>query len=131
MHVESATRAFYYRRLCHRAVPCPSNDLSTHDQIGIRLEWQAQLPHPHIVATLTISKGIVAKDVGLDCDTRSELEGAAALDVPAAAICSGSARCRIHRELALKGVTGMLLWQEYVAGPPAGGGGRTCRYTQL
>ena len=105
----------------------------------IRLKWQAQLSHEQIATTLKISKGVVAKYVGL--------AAAAGLDWQAVRDCSEqqistallprttSSRAfvepdwgRVHRELDRKGVTLMLLWQEYVAAYPEC---RTWRYTQF
>lgn len=105
----------------------------------IRLKWHAQLSHEQIAATLKVSKGVVAKYVGLASAAGldweavrdwSEQQLSTAL-LPRAA----SSRTfvepdwgRVHRELDRKGVTLMLLWQEYVAAHPEG---RTWRYTQF
>ena len=105
----------------------------------IRLKWHAQLPHAQIAATLKISKGVVAKYVGLataaglDWDTVqdwSEQQLSAALQPRSVASLAVVVPDwgRIHRELDRKGVTLMLLWQEYVAAHPEG---RTWRYTQF
>lgn len=105
----------------------------------IRLKWQAQLSHEQIAATLGISKGAVAKYVslasvaGLDWETVqgwSEQQLATALQ-PRAATSQPFVEpdwSRVHRELDRKGMTLMLLWQEYVAAHPEG---RTWRYTQF
>ena len=105
----------------------------------IRLKWQAQLSHEQIAATLKISKGAVAKYVslagvaGLDWETVqdwSEQRLSTALQ-PRGATCQPFIEpdwSRVHRELDRKGMTLMLLWQEYVAAHPQG---RTWRYTQF
>jgi len=95
----------------------------------IRLKWHAQLSHAQVATTLKVSKGVVAKYVslataaGLDWETVqdwSEQQLATALQPQAE-----SSRSivvpdwgRIHRELDRKGVTLMLLWQEYVDAHP-------------
>lgn len=105
----------------------------------IRLKWGAQLSHEKIATALGISKGVVAKYVGL--------ASAAGLDWETAKDCSEQqleARllprattttpfeepdwARVHRELDRKGMTLTLLWEEYVAAHP---NGRTWRYTQF
>lgn len=105
----------------------------------LRLKWQGNLSHEQIAAALKISKGAVSKYVslasaaGLDWGTVqdwSEQKLATALqprsaDVPPIVVPDWG---RIHRELDRKGVTLMLLWQEYVAANPQG---RTWRYTQF
>lgn len=88
---------------------------------------------------MKISKGVVAKYVGLataaglDWDTVQDwgeqklstaLQPRSATALPIVVPDWG----RIHRELDRKGVTLMLLWQEYVAAHPEG---RTWRYTQF
>lgn len=105
----------------------------------IRLKWQADLSHEQIAATLTISKGAVTKYVGLahaaglDWETVqgwSEQRLTSAL-LPKATTSQPYITPdwgRIHRELDRKGVTLMLLWQEYVEAHPHG---RTWRYTQF
>lgn len=105
----------------------------------IRLKWQADLSHEQIASTLNISKGAVAKYVGLthaaglDWETiqdwseqrlTSTLLPKANTSQPYITPDWG----RIHRELDRKGVTLMLLWQEYVEVHPHG---RTWRYTQF
>jgi len=105
----------------------------------IRLKWHAQLSHAHIATTLNISKGVVAKYVGLataaglDWETVqnwSEQQLSTALQPRSAAALPVVVPDwgLIHRELDRKGVTLMLLWQEYVAAHPDG---RTWRYTQF
>jgi transposase len=105
----------------------------------IRLKWHAQLSHEQIATTLKISKGAVAKYVslatvaGLDWETiqgwsEQQLESAL---LPRASTSQSFVEpdwSRIHRELDRKGMTLMLLWQEYVAANPHG---RTWRYTQF
>jgi len=105
----------------------------------IRLKWHAQLSHEQIATTLKVSKGVVAKYValasaaGLDWETvqdwsekrlTSTLLPRAATSQPFIEPDWG----HIHRELDRKGMTLMLLWQEYVAAHPEG---RTWRYTQF
>jgi len=105
----------------------------------IRLKWQADLSHEQIASTLNISKGAVTKYVGLthaaglDWETvqdwseqrlTSTLLPKANTSQPYITPDWG----RIHRELDRKGVTLMLLWQEYVEAHPHG---RTWRYTQF
>jgi transposase len=105
----------------------------------IRLKWHAQLSHAHIAAALKISKGVVAKYVGLaiaaglDWETVqhwSEQQLSTALQPRSAAALPVVVPDwgRVHRELDRKGVTLMLLWQEYVAAHPDD---RTWRYTQF
>jgi len=105
----------------------------------LRLKWHAQLSHEQVAATLKISKGVVAKYVGLataaglDWETVqdwSEQQLSTALQPRSAASLSIVVPDwgRIHRELDRKGVTLMLLWQEYVAAHPED---RTWRYTQF
>ena len=105
----------------------------------IRLKWHAQLSHEQIATTLKVSKGVVAKYValasaaGLDWETVqdwSEKRLTSAL-LPRAATSQPFVEPdwgHIHRELDRKGMTLMLLWQEYVAAHPEG---RTWRYTQF
>ncbi len=105
----------------------------------LRLKWQGELSHAQIATTLNISKGVVAKYVtqaqvaGLHWDAvhaMSEQQLASAVQprsVATAAVVVPDWP-RIHRELDRKGMTLMLLWQEYVAAHPEG---RTWRYTQF
>lgn len=105
----------------------------------LRLKWHGKLSHEQIAAALKISKGAVSKYVslaaaaGLDWDTVqdwSEQKLATALQPRSAntpPVVVPDWGC-IHRELDRKGVTLMLLWQEYVA---ANAQGRTWRYTQF
>jgi len=105
----------------------------------IRLKWHAQLSHAQIATTLKISKGVVAKYVGLasaagldwhavqdwsEQQLSTALQPRSPSSLPVVVPDWG----RIHRELDRKGVTLMLLWQEYVAAHPQG---RTWRYTQF
>ena len=105
----------------------------------IRLKWQADLSHEKIAAALSISKGAVTKYVGLasaaglDWDT---VQGWTEKQLASTLLPRASAPqpyvvpdwAQIHRELDRKGVTLMLLWEEYVAAHPEG---RTWRYTQF
>lgn len=105
----------------------------------IRLKWHARLSHERIATTLKVSKGVVAKYVGLasaaglDWETVqdwSEQRLSTAL-LPRSATSQPFVEPdwgRIHRELDRKGMTLMLLWQEYVAAHPEQ---RTWRYTQF
>jgi len=105
----------------------------------IRLKWHARLSYEQIATTLKVSKGVVAKYVnlatvaGLDWETVrhwNEQQLSSAL-LPRAATSQPFVEPdwgRIHRELDRKGMTLMLLWQEYVAAHPDG---RTWRYTQF
>jgi transposase len=105
----------------------------------IRLKWHARLSHAQIATTLKISKGVVAKYVGLA--TAAGLDWEAVQDWSeqqlSTALQPRSAASqavvvpdwgRVHLDLDRKGVTLMLLWQEYVAAHPEG---RTWRYTQF
>ncbi len=105
----------------------------------IRLKWHAQLSHAQIATTLKISKGVVAKYValataaGLDWEavqdwSEQQLSTALQPRSPGSQPVVVPDWGRIHRELDRKGVTLMLLWQEYVAAHPEG---RTWRYTQF
>ena len=105
----------------------------------IRLKWQAQLSLEQIASTLGISKGAVAKYVsltsvaGLDWETVqdwSEQRLSTALQ-PRAAPSQPFVEpdwSRMHRELDRKGMTLMLLWQEYVEAHPEQS---TWRYSQF
>ena len=105
----------------------------------IRLKWHARLSHESIAITLKVSKGVVAKYVGLasaaglDWETVqdwSEQRLSTAL-LPRSTASQPFVEPdwgRIHRELDRKGMTLMLLWQEYVAAHPEQ---RTWRYTQF
>ncbi len=105
----------------------------------LRLKYQGGLSHERIARSLSISKGVVAKYLGL--------AGAAGLDWQATADLDEAALERrllgrragedrlveadfahVHIELRRKGVTLVLLWQEYRA---ANVGRRTWAYTQF
>ena len=105
----------------------------------IRLKYQSHLSHEQIAGTLKISKGAVAKYValaqaaGLDWDTiqswsEQRLTSALLPNTTSSQPYVVPDWARIHRELDRKGVTLMLLWQEYVA---ANEDARTWRYTQF
>jgi transposase len=105
----------------------------------IRLKWEARLSHDKIATALGISKGVVQKYLALasaaslDWDEvrdwdESRLQQAL---LPASRLPSGFVEpdwARVHQDLQRKGVTLMLLWQEYTEAHP---GGRTWRYTQF
>ncbi len=92
----------------------------------LRLKLDARLSHEQIAAALHISKGVVAKyaglasAAGLDWATISAL-GEAGLEQRLLAKPAKPASYampdygRIHQELRRKGVTLMLLWEEYQA----------------
>lgn len=106
----------------------------------LRLKFEAALSHERIAAALGISKGVVAKYIAL--------AGAAGLDWPAVQDLSDTALQRrlvqgrterperyvapdyglIHEELRRKGMTLMLLWQEYASAHPDR---PTYRYSQF
>ncbi len=105
----------------------------------IRLKWEGQLSHEQIAAVLAVSKGVVTKYVGLvgaaglnwetvrEWDERrllARLVPRSASAVPYVEPDWG----RIHQELSRKGVTLLLLWEEYVAEHAEA---RTWRYTQF
>ena len=92
----------------------------------LRLKLDAQLSHEQIAAALRISKGVVAKYVGQDNAAGLDWAAVQALDeaelekrlLAKPARPSGYALPdygRIHKELRRKGVTLMLLWEEYQA----------------
>ena len=119
-------------------MPKPGISLSMIKDV-IRLKWHARLSYAQIAATLKLSKGVVAKYValaaaaGLDWDAVrdwSEQQLATALQPRSVSALSLVVPdwARIHRELDRKGVTLMLLWQEYVRANP---NARTWRYTQF
>ena len=104
-----------------------------------RLNRHLILRQNWIASSLNISKGVVAKYVGLanaaglDWDTvqswtEQQLAGVLLPRTPEAQPFIEPDWGRIHRELDRKGMTLMLLWQEYVAAHPEG---RTWRYTQF
>lgn len=105
----------------------------------LRLKLDAKLSHEQIAAALRISKGVVAKYVGLaaaaglDWDTARTLDEAALEQrlLPRPAKRSAYAMPdygRIHQELRRKGMTLMLLWEEYQADYADR---QTYRYTQF
>lgn len=104
----------------------------------IRLKWEGQLSHEQIAAALAVSKGVVTKYVGLAAAAGLDWEAVRAWDERAllARLLPRSASLtpyvepdwgRIHQELSRKGVTLLLLWEEYVAEHAEA---RTWRYTQ-
>ncbi|MBW8714530.1 MAG: IS21 family transposase, partial [Variovorax paradoxus] len=106
----------------------------------LRLKLEARLSHERIAASLGISKGVVAKYVGLasvaglDWPTIQTLSDTALerrvvqgrLDRPSHYVLPDYGR--VHQELRRKGMTLMLLWEEYVAAHP---GQPTYRYSQF
>lgn len=105
----------------------------------IRLKWEGKLSHEQIAAALAISKGVVTKYAGLAAaagltwetvQTWDERQLVARL-LPRSPSLSPYVEPdwgRVHQELSRKGVTLMLLWEEYVA---AHAESRTWRYTQF
>jgi transposase len=105
----------------------------------IRLKWEGELSHEQIAAALAVSKGVVTKYVGLaaaaglDWETVREWDERQLLTrlLPRSASPAPYVQPdwgRIHQELSRKGVTLLLLWEEYVAEHAEG---RTWRYTQF
>ncbi|WP_080642562.1 hypothetical protein ABL841_20490 [Variovorax paradoxus] len=96
----------------------------------LRLKLEARLSHERIAASLSIFKGVVAKYVslasvaGLDWATVQTLSDTALerrvvqgrLDRPTHYVLPDYGRAR--QELRRKGMTLMLLWEEYVAAHP-------------
>ena len=105
----------------------------------LRLKYQGGLSHEAIAASLSVSKGVVAKYLGLagaaglDWQATDELDEAS-LERRLVGRSSAETRvvaadfARVHLELRRKGVTLVLLWQEYRA---AHEGQRTWAYTQF
>ena len=105
----------------------------------LRLKYQGGLSHCAIARSLSISKGVVAKYLGLasaaglDWQTTADLDEAT-LERRLIGRTGAETRvveadfARVHVELRRKGVTLMLLWQEYRA---ANEGRRTWAYTQF
>ena len=105
----------------------------------LRLKYQGALSHEAIARSLCISKGVVAKYLGLagaaglDWQETAELDEAA-LERRLLGRSAAETRvaladfARVHIELRRKGVTLMLLWQEYRAAHEAQ---RTWAYTQF
>lgn len=105
----------------------------------IRLKWETQFSHETIAVTLGVSKGVVAKYVGLanaaglDWDAVKEWDEKklASRLLPGSPDAPAFVRpdwARVHRELDRKGMTLMLLWEEYCAEYAHE---RTWRYTQF
>lgn len=105
----------------------------------IRLKSQAQLSHEQIAQALKVSKGVVSKYLSLAQAAGLEwnaVEPLNELDLTRLLLPRTSVAGRyvepdwalIHRELDRKGVTLMLLWQEYQA---ANAEARTWGYTQF
>ena len=105
----------------------------------LRLKYSAGLSHEAIARSLSISKGVVSKYLslagaaGLDWQETAQLDEAA-LERRLLGRSSAEARlveadfAHVHIELRRKGVTLVLLWQEYRA---ANEGRRTWAYTQF
>ena len=105
----------------------------------LRLKYQGALSHEAIARSLCISKGVVAKYLGLAAAAGLDWQATAELDEAALEhrLLGRSAAetrviepdyTRVHIELRRKGVTLMLLWQEYRV---AHEGRRTWAYTQF
>jgi transposase len=106
----------------------------------LRLKYEARLSHQQIALALRISKGGVGKYVGLaeaaGLNEWALIEGLDEQALQGRLLNRGPARlqvvmpdfAQVHRELSRKGVTLMLLWQEYVAAHP---GERTWGRTQF
>jgi transposase len=104
-----------------------------------RLKWDTQLSHDKIATALGVSKGVVQKYLALAAAAQLDWQTVRDWDeqrlqsalLPATARTSGFVEpdwARVHQELQGKGVTLMLLWQEYAEAHPEG---RTWRYTQF
>jgi len=105
----------------------------------LRLKYQGGLSHERIARSLAISKGVVAKYLGLagaaglDWETTADLDDAS-LERRLLGRSEAETRlveadfARVHIELRRKGVTLVLLWQEYRV---ANEGRRTWAYTQF
>lgn len=105
----------------------------------IRLKWDGQLSHEQIAAALAVSKGVVTKYAGLaaaaglnwdsvrEWDERQLLARLVPRSTSALPYVEPDWG-RIHQELSRKGVTLLLLWEEYVAEHAEA---RTWRYTQF
>ena len=106
----------------------------------LRLKLEARLSHERIASSLGISKGVVAKYVGLAAAAGLDWVTVQALSDTALERRVVQGRTdrpshyqlpdygRIHQELRRKGMTLMLLWEEYVA---AHAGQPTYRYSQF
>jgi transposase len=107
----------------------------------LRLKHEARLSHEKIAAALRISKGVVTKYAGL-AETAGlrdwpSIEGLEEAELEQRLLPRVTRRHsefvlpdygRIHQELRRKGVTLMLLWEEYQADHA---GGQTWQYTQF
>ncbi len=108
-------------------------------KVVLRLNWESDLSHEKVATALGVSKGVVNKYVGLanaaglnwsavrDWDEKtlaSRLLPRSASLTPCVQLDWG----HIHRELDRKGMTMMLLWEEYLVEHPHG---RSWRYTQF
>jgi transposase len=93
---------------------------------ALRLKFDGGLSHQQIAGALGISKGVVTKDVGLAVAAGLDWQDIAAMDEAAlqrrllasprpSDIYAQADYGRIHQELGRKGVTLMLLWEEYCA----------------
>ena len=126
------------RLLPESLMPQPRMDIRMIKDI-LRLKHSGGFSHEAIARSLSISKGVVAKYLslagaaGLDWQATVELDEAA-LERRLLGRSAASTRvveadfARVHVELRRKGVTLMLLWQEYRA---AFEGRRTWAYTQF
>jgi len=106
----------------------------------LRLKLEAQLSHERIAEALGISKGVVAKYASLAAAAGLDWAGVQTLSETALERHLVGGRSdrpsqyvppdygRIHQELRRKGMTLMLLWQEYVEDHPAQS---TWRYSQF
>lgn len=105
----------------------------------LRLKWEGKLSHEQIAAALAVSKGVVAKYVGLASAAGLDWATVRGWDerqvlarlLPRSATVAPYVEPnwgRIHQELSRKGVTLLLLWEEYVAEHAEE---RTWRYTQF
>ena len=105
----------------------------------LRLKYQAGLSHERIARSLVVSKGVVAKYLGLAGAAGLDWQSTADLDEASLErrLLGRSAQetrlieadfAQVHIELRRKGVTLVLLWQEYRA---ANAGRRTWAYTQF
>ena len=105
----------------------------------LRLKYQGGLSHERIARSLSISKGVVAKYLGLAGAAGLDWQATAELDEASLErrLLGRSAQetrlveadfAHVHIELRRKGVTLVLLWQEYRA---ANEGLRTWAYTQF
>lgn len=105
----------------------------------LRLKLDAKLSHQQVASALKISKGVVAKYVGLAAAASLDWAAVSGLDEAALSqrLLARPERPagfaipdygRIHQELRRKGVTLILLWEEYQA---EYAGQQTWRYTQF